>query len=66
MYRDFGVALALATLNEAFIFSKNDDIILCIHGGVLCLWSSYNSAGWETDGKASVQLIDTMHVADIR
>ena len=32
MYRDFGVALSLTTLNKAFLFSKNDDFILCIHG----------------------------------
>ena len=63
MRRDFGVALPLTTLNKAFLCSKNDHIIFCIHGGVLCLWSSYNSAGWETDGKAFVQSIDTLRVA---
>ena len=62
MYRDFGVALALITLKKAFLFSKNDNIILYILGGVLCLWSSYSSAGWETNRKAFVQSIDTMHV----
>ena len=60
MYRDFGVALL--SLNEAFLFSTNDYIILCIHGEVLWLWSSYNSAGWKIDGKTSVQSIGTMHV----
>jgi hypothetical protein len=40
-----------------------DVIILCIHGGVLCLRSLSNNTGWETEGKASVQSMDIMHIA---
>jgi hypothetical protein len=54
------VALALTALNEAFLFSKNEVIMLCIHGGVLWLRSSSNNTGWETEGKASMQSINNV------
>ena len=36
MCRYFGVAFALTILNEDFIFSKNDDIVMCIQRRGLC------------------------------